>query len=70
MGNEKKLVALEKKMYCVEDGKLVITSDELAKAIQEENLDLFVDEEFAASNGSALQCCTSQLEPIGDSRTN
>lgn len=69
MEDNKKLVALEKSMYCVEDGKVVITSDEIARAIQEENLDLFVDEEFAAGNGAALQCCTSsgalkgQLEP-------
>lgn len=62
MENEKKLVALGKEMYSVEDGKVVIASEELAKAIQEENVDLFVDEEFAAGNGSVFnKCCNGSI---------
>lgn len=45
---EKKVLALGKEMYKVEDGKVVITSDELANAIQNEGLELFVDEEAGA----------------------
>lgn len=45
---EKKVIAIDKSSYKVEDGKLVITSEELANAIQNEGLDLFVDEEAAA----------------------
>lgn len=44
----KKVVALGKDMYKVEEGKVVITSEELANAIQNEGLDLFVDEAAAA----------------------
>ncbi|WP_346934754.1 hypothetical protein [Clostridium sp.] len=44
----KNVVALGKDSYKVEDGKIVITSEELANAIQNEGLDLFVDEEAAA----------------------
>ena len=53
---EKKVLALGKEMYKVEDGKVVITSDELANAIQNEGLELFVDEE-AASNQANNVCC-------------
>lgn len=53
---EKKVVALGKEMYKVEDGKVIITSDELANAIQNEGLDLFVDEE-AASLGDRYGWC-------------
>lgn len=56
----KKVVALGKDMYKVEDGKVVITSEELANAIQNEGLDLFVDEEAGAlgsSNGSVFDSC-------------
>ena len=43
----KNVVALGKDSYKIEDGKVVITSEELANAIQNEGLDLFVDEEAA-----------------------
>lgn len=52
----KNVVALGKDMYKVEDGKVVITSEELANAIQNEGLDLFVDEEAAATQASFV-CC-------------
>jgi len=42
---EKKMAVLGKEMYKVVDGKVVIESEELANAIQNEGLDLFVDEE-------------------------
>ena len=42
---EKKVMAIQKEMYKVEDGKVYIESEELAKAIQDGSLDLFVDEE-------------------------
>ncbi len=54
----KKVVALGKDMYKVEDGKVVITSEELANAIQNEGLDLFVDEEAAAIQ-AGHHCCNS-----------
>ncbi|WP_035294881.1 hypothetical protein [Clostridium sp. KNHs214] len=47
---EKKVMALGKEMYKVENGRIYIESEELANAIQNEGMDLFVDEE-AASNG-------------------
>jgi len=46
---EKKFVALRKDMYEVKDGKVYITSEEIANAIQEQKLELFVDEEAAAA---------------------
>ncbi len=52
----KKVIALGRDMYKVEDGKVVITSEELANAIQNEGLDLFVDEEAAAIQAIA-NCC-------------
>ena len=52
----KNVIALGKGMYKVEDGKVVITSEELANAIQNEGLDLFVDEEAAAIQ-AANNCC-------------
>ncbi|HBA05091.1 hypothetical protein IO99_12835 [Clostridium sulfidigenes] len=52
----KNVVALGKDMYKVEDGKVVITSEELANAIQNEGLDLFVDEEAAAQQANSF-CC-------------
>ena len=55
---EKKLVAIEKDMYKVEDGKIYIESAELANAIQNEGLDLFVDEEAAALQAIAVCCGT------------
>lgn len=45
---EKKLIAIEKEMYKVEDGKVYIESAELANAIQNDGLDLFVNEEANA----------------------
>lgn len=45
-------------MYKVEDGKVVITSDELANAIQSEGLDLFIDEE-AAAIAAMHTCCNA-----------
>ncbi len=52
----KNVIALGKDMYKVEDGKVVITSEELANAIQNEGIDLFVDEEAAAIQASN-NCC-------------
>ena len=52
----KKVIALGRDMYKVEDGKVVITSEELANAIQNEGIDLFVDEEAAAIQ-AANNCC-------------
>lgn len=49
---EKKMVAINKSNYEVKDGKVVITSEELANAIQNEGLDIFVDEEAAGINES------------------
>lgn len=45
--DEKKFVSIGKEMYKVEDGKVYIESEELANAIQDGQLDLFVDEEAA-----------------------
>jgi hypothetical protein len=53
---DKKLVAIEKDMYKVEDGKVYIESAELANAIQNEGLELFVDEEAAAIQ-ALCDCC-------------
>ncbi len=46
---EKKMIALGKELYKVVDGKVVIESEELANAIQNEGIDLFVNEEAAAN---------------------
>lgn len=55
---DKKMVALGKEMYKVVDGKVVIESEELANALQNEGLDLFVDEEAAALiNNGGVSCC-------------
>jgi len=56
---EKKMVALGKEMYKVVDGKVVIESEELANAIQNEGLDLFIDEEagFDANIGNCATLC-------------
>jgi hypothetical protein len=43
---EKKMMVISKEMYKVEDGKVIIQSEELANAIQNENVDLFVNEEI------------------------
>ena len=47
---EKKVMALNKEMYKVEGGRVYIESEELANAIQNEGLDLFVDEEAGATS--------------------
>ena len=57
---DKKVVAVEKEMYKVEGGRVYIESAELANAIQNEGLDLFVDEEangwgFGCNNGCDVQ---------------
>jgi len=46
-------------MYKVEDGKVYIQSEELANAIQNEGLELFVDEEagIVAVEKAYLICC-------------
>jgi len=55
---EKKVMALNKEMYKVEGGRVYIESEELANAIQNEGLDLFVDEEAgAASQGVCGWSC-------------
>jgi len=56
---EKKVIALSKEMYKVEDGKVYIQSEELANAIQNEGLELFVDEEagIVAVEKAYLICC-------------
>ncbi|MDF2520951.1 MAG: hypothetical protein K0R84_1579 [Clostridia bacterium] len=51
---EKKVIAIDKKMYKIEDGKVVIESDALAHAIQNNSLELFVDEEAAALSEPGL----------------
>lgn len=43
---DEKKIKLEKDLYKVEDGRVYIESEELANAIQEGNLDLFIDEEY------------------------
>jgi len=53
---ERKMIALDKSMYKVEDGKVVIESEALANAIQNEALDLFIDEEAAAAEAGGLGC--------------
>lgn len=56
---ERKMVALDKSMYKVENGKVFIESEELANAIQNDDLDLFVDEDEAGWN---IGCpCTGNL---------
>ncbi|MDU1413611.1 MAG: hypothetical protein E6929_12425 [Clostridium sp.] len=55
--DEKRVLPLDKEMYKIEDGKVVITSDELARAIQDESIELFVDEEQAASLGGIGFAC-------------
>lgn len=45
MSETKKVVKVDQSMYEVIDGKVVINSEELANAVMEEKLDLFVDEE-------------------------
>jgi len=56
---EKKVIAVSKEMYKVEDGKVYIQSEELANAIQNEGLELFVDEEagLAAAIQASFLCC-------------
>lgn len=56
--NGKKMWALEREHYSVKDGKVVIESEELANAIQEKGLDLFIDEEQAAvvADGIGFAC--------------
>ncbi len=54
---EKKFVTLNKNMYTVEDGKVVISSEELATAIQNAALDLFIDEEANLSSDAKCLCC-------------
>lgn len=61
---DKKMIALNKEMIKVEDGRVFIESEDLANLIQNSDLDLFVDEEAAGidqlegdSRGSALICC-------------
>jgi len=55
---EKKVIAIQKEMYKVEDGKVYIESEELAKAIQDGSIDLFVDEEANAmeAGGNIIIC--------------
>lgn len=55
---EKKVKALDKELYKVDNGKVYIESEELANAIQN-GLDLFVDEEagvLVPGDGKVL-CC-------------
>ncbi len=54
----KNVMALGKDLYKVEDRKIIITSEELANAILNEGLDLFIDEEAAAIQAIYL-CCGS-----------
>ena len=55
---EKKVMALNKELYKVEGGRVYIESEELANAIQNDGLDLFVDEEAGAmSNGTCQGVC-------------
>lgn len=55
--SEKKMVPLEKDMYKIEEGKVVIESPELANAIQEQGVDLFIDEEQAlVAEGIGFAC--------------
>lgn len=62
----KKMLALNKEMFKLEDGKVFIESEELANAIQNNQLDLFVEEEAAGvadlelddgGDGKSLLCC-------------
>lgn len=56
--NEKKVLAVKKDLLKVEDGKVYIESEELANAIQNEGLELFVDEEagMSADVASGIAC--------------
>lgn len=61
--SEKKMVALEKDMYKIEDGKVVIESPELANAMLEHGVELFIDEEQGAvadGLGFACPCVSAQ----------
>jgi hypothetical protein len=60
---EKKFAALNKDMYEVKDGKVYITCEELANAIQDESLQLFIDEEAAAADKGicGINCLASEL---------
>lgn len=53
---DNKLMAIKKEMYKVEAGRVYIDSAELANAIQNEGLDLFIDEEAAALQ-AIHSCC-------------
>lgn len=56
---EKKVMVLGKDMYKVEGGKVYIESQELANAIQNEGIDLFVDEEagMLTDKNGGIGCC-------------
>jgi hypothetical protein len=58
---EKKVVPIGKEMYKVEGGKVYIESEELANAIQNEGLDLFVDEEAGMAAIQAYAACCSSV---------
>ncbi|WP_432403370.1 hypothetical protein [Wukongibacter sp. M2B1] len=63
---EKKMVPINKSNYEVKDGKVVITSEELANAIQNEGLDIFIDEEAAAASpilDGRSNCCNNAEMP-------
>lgn len=44
---EKKCIKIGKEMYIVNDGNIFIESEDLASAIQNQNIDLLIDEEVA-----------------------
>lgn len=46
---DKKFLSVDKSMFEVKEGKVYIKSEELANAIQNQDLDLFVDEEAAGA---------------------
>jgi hypothetical protein len=48
---EKKVAAIGKEIYKVEDGKVYIESEELARALQDGELDIFLGEEAAGFAG-------------------
>lgn len=53
----KKVVSLSKELYKVEDGKVYIESEELANAIQNQNVELFIDETTLEEGGNGWFCC-------------
>jgi len=63
---EKKSIAIQKEMCKVEDGKVYIESEELAKAMQDGTIDLSVNEEANAMTADVQFLICNGILCIGD----